>query len=63
MLCKYLLVCSLLLMLGCTSIKLDVHDADAACSGSDLDVYIYRAKGVNITVKCKSANKVANDVE
>ena len=51
---QIIILCSILIMAGCSGLKLDINDAYLACSGSELDEYVYRDKRVNITVRCKS---------
>lgn len=54
---KYLFMCSILLLPGCANIKLDINDANLACSESQLDEYIYKDRRtryrLEIIVKCK----------
>jgi len=50
---KPLMLLLLLTVTGCNTLPLDVHDADSACAGDELEEYNYRDKKINISVKCK----------
>ena len=52
---KILVLC--LLLSGCTTIQMDIREADRACAGGDLDEYLYRDKKVDIGVKCKKTGE------